>query len=105
MVNFKWWENYDVSVEINHNQNCPYIPDHPYRISIIGGFGKGKTNVLLNLKKHQQEDIDKMYLYVKNPFKSKYQLVISGRKKWGSVEKSINIWWYGSRYGVLVLLS
>ena len=36
------------SVEINHNPNSPYIPDHPYRILIIGGSGSGKTNVLLN---------------------------------------------------------
>ena len=32
-----------------HNEKCPYIPDHPYRIIIIGGFGSGKTNTLLNL--------------------------------------------------------
>ena len=25
-------ENYDQSVEINHNPNWHYIPDHPYRI-------------------------------------------------------------------------
>ena len=27
-------KNYDESVEINHNSNWPYIPDHPYRISM-----------------------------------------------------------------------
>ena len=54
MANFKWWENYDVSVKINHNRNCPYIPDHPCRILIIGGFGSGKTNVLLNLKNNNK---------------------------------------------------
>ena len=32
-----------------HKKNWPYIPDHPYRILIIGGSGSGKTNVLLNL--------------------------------------------------------
>ena len=32
-----------------HNENWPYIPDHPYRILIIGGSGSGKTNTLLNL--------------------------------------------------------
>ena len=26
---------YNQSVEINHNINSPYIPDHPYRILII----------------------------------------------------------------------
>ena len=32
-----------------HNPNCPQIPDHPYRILIIGGSGLGKTNSLFNL--------------------------------------------------------
>ena len=39
------------SVEINHNPDWPYIPDHPYRILIIGGSGSVKINVLLNLIK------------------------------------------------------
>ena len=30
-------ENYDQSVEINHNPNWHYIPDHPYRIVVVGG--------------------------------------------------------------------
>ena len=42
----------DQSVVINHNPNWPYIPDHPYKILIIGGSGSGKTSVLLNLIKH-----------------------------------------------------
>ena len=44
-----------------HNSNWPYIPDHPYRILIIGGSGSGKTNVLLNLIENQP-DINKIYL-------------------------------------------
>ena len=76
-------KNYDQSVEINHNPNWSYIPDHSYRILIIGGSGSGKTNVLLNLLKHQQPDIDKIYLYVKDLFDSKYQLLINGREKLG----------------------
>ena len=32
-----------------HNEKSPYIPDHPYRILIIGGSESGKTNTLLNL--------------------------------------------------------
>ena len=39
--------------------------------------------MLLNLIKHQRPDIDKIYLYVKNPFESKYQLLIKGREKVG----------------------
>ena len=70
-------KNYDQSVEINHNPNWSYIPDHPYRILIISG------SELLNLIKHQRPDIDKRYLYVKDPFESKYQLLINGREKVG----------------------
>ena len=32
-----------------HNEKSSYIPDHPYRILIIGGSESGKTNTLLNL--------------------------------------------------------
>ena len=71
-------KNYNQSVKINHNSNWSYIPDHPYRIFIICGLESGKTNVLLNLIKHQQPDIDKIYLYVKDPFESEYQLLING---------------------------
>ena len=76
-------ENYDQSVEVNHNPNWPYIPDHPYRILIVGRSGSGKTNVLLNLIKNQGPDIDKIYLDVKDPFEWKYQLLTKGREKVG----------------------
>ena len=33
--------------------------------------------------KHQRPDIDKIYLYIKDPFESKYQLLINGREKVG----------------------
>ena len=55
-----------------HNKNWPYTLDHLYRISIIGGSGSGKTNVLLNLIKNHP-DIDKIYLYAKDPYEAKYQ--------------------------------
>ena len=35
----------------------------------------------MNLIKHQRLDIDKIYLYVKDSLKSKYQLVIHGRER------------------------
>ena len=76
-------KNYDQSVEINHNPNRSYIPDHPYRILIAGDSGSGKTNLLLDLTKHQRPDIDKIYLYVKDPFESEHQLLINGREKIG----------------------
>ena len=74
-------KNYDESVKINYNPNWLYIPDHSQRILIIGGLGSGKTNVSLNLVKHKRPDIDKIYLYVKDPFESKYQFLISKREK------------------------
>ena len=77
-------KNYDESVEINHDSNWPYIPDHPYKILIIGGLGSGKTNVLLHLIKHQRPDNDKIYLYVKDPLESKYQVLINRRRKVGT---------------------
>ena len=64
--------NFDDIVKENktvHNKNWPHIPDHPYRILIIGGSGSGKTNVLLNLIEHQP-DINEIYLYAKNPYEA-----------------------------------
>ena len=58
-----------------HNEKWPYIPDHPYRILIIGGSGSGKTNMLLNLV-NEQKDIDKIYLYVKDLSEPKYEYLI-----------------------------
>ena len=52
-----------------HHPNLPQIPDHTYRISIIGGSRSGKTNSLFNLIIHKPE-IDKVYLYAKNPYKA-----------------------------------
>ena len=61
MINFDEYTNEN---KIEHNSKWPYIPDHPYRILIIGGSGSGKTNALLNLI-NNQPDIDKIYLYAK----------------------------------------
>ena len=76
-------KEYDQSLEINHSPNWPYIYDHLYGILITGGSGSGKTNVLLNLIKHHRPDIDKIYLHVKDPFETKYQLLINVREKIG----------------------
>ena len=54
-----------------HNSKWPYISNHPCRILIIGGYGSGKTNALLNLTSNQP-DIDKMYLHGKDPYEAKY---------------------------------
>ena len=66
-----------------HNPNWPYIPDHPYRILSIGASGSGKTNALLNLIE-DQPDIDKIYLYAKDPYEDKYQFLINKRESLGS---------------------
>ena len=49
---------------------------------IIGGSGSGKTNLLLNLIENQP-DIDKIYLYAKDPYESKYQYLINKRESVG----------------------
>ena len=83
-------KNYDESVEINQNPNWPYIPDHLYGILIIGGSISSKANTLLNLIKHQQLDAEKIYLYVKCQFESKYQMIINRRKQVGIKELKIS---------------
>ena len=79
MINFDDYINENI---IEHNSKWPYIPDHSYRILIVGGSGSGKTNVLLNLIKNQP-DIDKIYLYAKDPYEKKYQYLINKREKVG----------------------
>ena len=69
-------------MKIKHNSNWPYIPDHPYRILIIAGWGSGKTNALLNLI-NNQPDIDKIYLYAKDPYEAKYQFLINKKESIG----------------------
>ena len=43
---------------------------------INGGSRSGKANALLNLI-NIEPDIDKIYLYAKDPYKAKYQLLIN----------------------------
>ena len=73
-------KSYDESVETKHNLNWLYIADLPYRILIIGGSGLGKINVLQNLIKHQRLYCDKFFLYVKDPFETKYSIAYQQRK-------------------------
>ena len=62
-----------------HNEKWPYIPDHPYRIIMIGGSGSGETHTLLNLI-NGQHDIDKIILYARDLNKPKYKILIKKRK-------------------------
>ena len=79
MINF---DNCTNENKTEHNSKKPYLQDYPYRILIVGGSGSGKTNALLNLI-NNQPDIDKIYLYVKDPFEAKYQYLINKREKVG----------------------
>ena len=79
MINFDEYTNEN---ERKHNLNWPYIPANPYRILIIRGPGSGKTNALVNLI-NNQPDIDKIYLYAKDPYEGKYQFLIKERKSIG----------------------
>ena len=79
MINF---DDYTNENKTEHNSKWPYIPDHSYRILIIGSSGLGKANALLNLINNQL-DIDKIYLYAKDSYEAKYQYLINKREKVG----------------------
>ena len=59
-----------------HNEKLPQIPDHPYRVLIVGGPESGKTNALLNLINEKNDDIDKIYLYARDLSEPKYEYLI-----------------------------
>ena len=48
----------------------------------MGDSGSGKTNALLNLIVHEP-DIDKLFLYAKDPYEAKYQLLTNKREGTG----------------------
>ena len=79
MINF---DDYTNENKIKYNSKRPYIPDHPYRILIVGGSGSTRINALFNLI-NNQPDIDKIYLYAKDPYEAKYQYLINKHKKLG----------------------
>ena len=79
MIDFDDYTNENI---IKHNSKWLYIPDHPYRILIVGGSGSGKTIASLNLI-NNQPDIDKIYLYGKDPYEKKYQYLINKREQVG----------------------
>ena len=68
MVNF---DDFADENKTQHNLKWPYIPHYPYRILILWISGSGKTNALLNLISNQP-DIDKIFLYDKDPCEVKY---------------------------------
>ena len=68
-----------MKIEQNITITGPCIPDHPYRILIIRGSGSEQTNLLLNVIENQP-NIDKIYLYARDPYESKYQYLINKRE-------------------------
>ena len=84
MINLDDYANENKAVQElrSHNLKLLYIPDWPYRILIIGGSASGKANVLLSLI-NNQPNIDKIYLYPKDPFQAKYQFLINRRESTG----------------------
>ena len=79
MINF---DDYANQKKTENNLKWPYISDQPYRILITGRSGSGKTNALLNLI-NDEPDIDKMYLYAKDPYEVKYKFLINKRESTG----------------------
>ena len=75
MINF---DNVTKKCMKKHNSIWSQIPDHPYRIFITGGSGSGKTSSLYHLI-CQEADIDKIYLYAKDPYEAKYQFLINNQ--------------------------
>ena len=62
--------------------NWPKIPNHPYLRLITGRSGSGKTNALLNIT-NDEPDIHKIYLYAKDSYEAKYQLLINKSESTG----------------------
>ena len=79
MINF---DDYANESKTQHNPKWPNIPGHPYRILIIGGSVSRKSKALLNLINNQL-DIDKIYLYAKDPFEAKYQYLVDKHENVG----------------------
>ena len=78
MFNF----DYVTKEYIKNSLNWSEIPDHPYQKLIIGGSGSWKTNALLNLI-NSEPNINKIYLYAKDPYEAKFQLPINRRESTG----------------------
>ena len=74
MINCEDVTNKNIDI---HNLNYPQIPNHLYKILIIGDSGSGTINTLLNLiKQLDNDDYSIIYLYVKGRNEAKYQYLI-----------------------------
>ena len=79
MINF---DDYINENKTEQNLKWSYIRDRPYKILIIRVSGSGKTNSLLNLINNRQ-NIDKIYLHLKDSYEEKYQFFIKKRESIG----------------------
>ena len=75
----KWFNFNDVTKRKKNYPNCPETPDDPHRILIIVFSGPAKADSLFN-HLNQQPDIDKTYLYAKDPYEVKYQFLINKKE-------------------------
>ena len=65
MINF---DNVTKEETEKHNPNWPQVPDHPYRILLIGGCGSRKTNLLFNIISQQPSKAYQVSIQSKIPF-------------------------------------
>lgn len=64
-----------------HIRNWTENPDHPFIILIMDGSRSAITSALLNLRNYEP-DIDEIYVYAKDTYEPKHQLLIS---KWEKI--------------------
>ena len=76
MINF---DDYTNENKTKHNPKWQYIPDRPYKILIKRRSGSRRTSALFSLIDNQP-DIDKIYLYAKDPYEAKHQYLINKRE-------------------------
>ena len=79
MFNFDYITKEDIK---EHNPTWSKNPDNPCRILIVAGSGSRKANALRN-QLNREPDIDKIYLYEKDPYETKYQLLRNKRDSTG----------------------
>ena len=72
------------------------VPQHPYRLCVIGASNTGKTNVLMNIIE-QSKNFHKIYLYAKKINEPLYQCFIDVWLK-RSQQKEINLLEYSNDF-------
>ena len=57
------------------DQNDELMPQHPFRMLVVGGSGSGKTNMVMNLIMSKLK-YDRLYLYAKDLEEDKYNFLL-----------------------------